>query len=64
MAEWLFRGLVNRKENRPIALGLLLKRRLHKMVEKLSESSELDEILKLVQEVAIKILSQISSIKT
>ena len=37
---------------------------LHKMVEKLSESSELEEILKLVQEVAIKNLSQISSIET
>ena len=37
---------------------------LQKMVEKLSESSEFEEFLKLVQEVAIKILSQISSIKT
>ena len=35
-----------------------------KMAEKLSESSEFEEFLKLVQEVAIKILSQISSIKT
>ena len=37
---------------------------LQKMVEKLSESSEFEEFLKVVQEVAIKILSQISSIKT
>ena len=36
---------------------------LQKMAEKLSESSEFEEFLKLVQEVAIKILSQISSIK-
>ena len=37
---------------------------VYKIAETLSESSEFNDFLKVVQEVAIKILSQISSIKT
>ena len=42
----------------------MLECRLHKIVKKMSESSEFHDFLKVVQEVAIKILSQISTIET